>query len=105
MNDATPAAQGPPPYSPSSPNEVGDDDSMFDFDDLDDDDGGTDGVGGGPLEASPVAVHLSDAAATNTSTPTASTTCKCHRSDSLTPFLLLLEMPLVPETVPLAILQ
>ena len=41
----------------------------FDFDDADCDDGGTDGVGSGPLEASPVAARLSDAAAANVSTP------------------------------------
>ena len=73
MNDATSAAQGPPPCSLSSPGEVGDDDGMFHFDI--DDDCGTDGVGSGPLEASPVAVHLPDAAATNViSTPAASAT-------------------------------
>ena len=72
MNDAVSAAQGPPPYSPSSPDEVGDDDGMFDFDI--DDDGGTDGVGSSPLEASPVAARLPDAAAANISTPAASPT-------------------------------
>ena len=73
MNDAISSAQGPPPYSPSSPGEVGDDDGMFDFD-FDDDDGGIDGVGSGPIQASPVGARSPDAAAANVSTPAASAT-------------------------------
>ena len=31
MNNAISAAQGPPPYSPSSPGEIGDGAGLFDF--------------------------------------------------------------------------